>query len=361
MSLPKETLTRERPARSYHSVDYHVAGEPFRVVIKGSPDIPGDTITAKRLVARESASIDSYRRLACLEPRGHADMYGGFVYAPDRPDSDLSVMFWHTEGYPPSCAHGTMAMGVWAVESGHVDSDPDGVTTVTMDVPAGRTVAHVYQNGGRVTGVRLQPMVAYPVELDVMVGTSRGEVPVDLAFGGAVFASVSAKSLGLEVVPEQYRELIAIGREIRRRLNDKELTPHPEDPRLTGVFGVLIYDDLGDTESGVHERNINVFNDGWVDRSPCAPGTSTRLALLTASGRLKPGAELLHESIVGTRYRAWGHPADSEIPDALIVEIDGMVYRTGEHFLTLDANDPLASGFLLRSGPAGSAVETLRL
>jgi proline racemase len=353
--------TAERVIRSYRAVDYHVAGEPFRIVVDGAPEIPGASLSEQRINARDTPDLDAHRLLLSREPHGHSDMYGGFVYPAEDTDADLGVIFWHTEGYPPSCSHGSMAVAVWAVESGLVPSDPDGVSTVTMNVPAGRAVAAVRLSEGRVMGVSLEPTMAYPMETGVRVATSMGDVAVDLAFGGAVFASLPASALGLQVQPEHYRSLVAIGREIRFRLNDRELIPHPDDSRLTGVFGVLLYEDLGETATGLHERNMNVFNDGWVDRSPCAPATAARLAQLTASGRLALGAELLHESIVGSRFTARARPADPEQPGAVIAEVEGWAYRSGEHWLTLDARDPFPEGFLLRAGPVGPAMPPLRL
>ena len=60
------------------------------------------------------------RRLLCHEPRGHADMYGCFLVAPDDDGADLGVLFWHKDGYSTACGHGTIALGAWAVESGAV-------------------------------------------------------------------------------------------------------------------------------------------------------------------------------------------------------------------------------------------------
>ena len=60
------------------------------------------------------------RRLLCHEPRGHADMYGCFLVAPDDAGADLGVLFWHKDGYSTACGHGTIALGAWAVETGRV-------------------------------------------------------------------------------------------------------------------------------------------------------------------------------------------------------------------------------------------------
>ncbi|TFD75670.1 proline racemase family protein [Cryobacterium fucosi] len=336
-----------RPVRT---VDYHTAGEPFRIVVDGLPPVDGTTVGERRVHARESADVDAVRQLLCREPRGHADMYGGFIVPPDDDGADFGALFWHNDGYSTACGHGTIALGAWAVQSGRVRAAPDGITPVTIDVPSGRVVARVRQSAGRVTGVTFENVPSYPVARSVEVKTSRGTVAVDLAFGGALYASVEASELGLRVTPEHYDRLCAIGREIKWALNDTELARHPEDERLNGVYGTVIFDDLGDTIDGPHQRNVTVFADGRVDRSPCGSGTGARLALLAGSGRLTADQVLTHDSIIGTRFIGRSRPVphtETGRRDAIIPEVEGMAYRTGEHTFTLDAHDPLSTGFVL--------------
>src|SRR4051812_47707496 len=135
------------------TVDYHTAGEPFRIVLDGVPDIAGATVRDRRETAGASAEIDAVRRLLCHEPRGHADMYGCFVVPPDDDGADLGVLFWHKDGFSTACGHGTIALGAWAVDSGRVAAPDDGEVDVTIDVPSGRVVARVTMEGGTVAAV----------------------------------------------------------------------------------------------------------------------------------------------------------------------------------------------------------------
>ncbi|WP_245570937.1 proline racemase family protein [Glaciibacter superstes] len=329
-------------------MDYHTAGEPFRIVAEGLPRIEGRTVAERRITARDSPSIDAYRQLLCREPRGHADMYGGFIVPPDDAGADFGVLFWHNDGYSTACGHGTIALGVWAVQTGRVIADADGLTPVTIDVPSGRVVAHVRQSAGQITGVVFENVPSYPVARGVDVNTSVGKLTVDLAFGGALYASVPASALGLSVATEHSERLRAVGREIKWALNDSELARHPDDDRLSGVYGTIIFDDLGDTDAGPHQRNVTVFADGRIDRSPCGSGTAARVALLADSGRLGAGQVLTHDSIVGTRFLGRARPAPgSDMPGAVIPEVEGMAYQTGTHSFTLDPGDSLETGFVL--------------
>lgn len=331
------------------ALDYHTAGEPFRIVVGGAPEIEGETVAERRVQAQNSPAIDKYRALLCREPRGHADMYGCFIVPADDQQADFGALFWHNDGYSTACGHGTIALGVWAVQTGRVDAAPDGVTPVTIDVPSGRVVAHVRQDAGTVTGVVFENVASYPVARSVGVDTSVGRVFVDLAFGGALYACVEASELGLEVTPEHCAELTKIGREVKWALNDSELARHRDDDRLSGVYGTIIFDDLGDTATGPHQRNVTVFADGRVDRSPCGSGTAARLALLADSGRLGPNQVLTHDSIIGTRFIGRAREVSGgDGRHAVIPEVEGMAYKTGEHTFALEAGDPLDTGFLLR-------------
>ncbi|TDD21549.1 proline racemase [Kribbella turkmenica] len=322
-------------------VDYHTAGEPFRIVT--SVEVPGASVPDRRVHAQSSPAVDAVRQLLVNEPRGHADMYGGFVVPGNDSGADFGVLFWHKDGYSTACGHGTIALGVWAVESGLVAACSDGVTEVVIDVPSGRVVARVTRAGGSVSSVAFRNVPAYVVRRGVPVSTSRGSALADVSFGGAFYACVPAASVGLSVTPACYTDLIAVGREIKWALDPSAV--HPVDPRLNGMYGTIFYDDLGSWDRGPYQRNVAVFADGEVDRSPCGSGTSARLALLYDEGRLTAGQVLRHDSIVGSTFLG---RVVSEADGGVITEVEGSAYRTGTATFTLDPRDPLGTGFTLR-------------
>ncbi|GAA1515558.1 proline racemase [Agromyces terreus] len=321
--------------------DWHTAGEPFRMVL----DVPteGATVAARR-VAAMTGPADAVRRFLCLEPRGHDDMYGGFITPPDDDGADFGVLFWHKDGFSTACGHGTMALGAWAVRTGRVAAPDDGEAIVTIDVPSGRVQARVQRSGGRTTGVVFRNVESRVLATGLALSTSRGEVEVDLVFGGAVYATLPASSVGLAVTPADTAELIRIGREIKWALNGHPAAQLADD-RLSGVYGTILFDDLGRTLDGPRQRNVTVFADGEVDRSPCGSGTAARVALLAHSGELGEGEVLTHDSIIGTRF----HGRIAERTDAGVVpEVVGAAYRVGACEFELDPADPLAAGFSLR-------------
>ena len=315
------------------TTDYHTAGEPFRIVTAGAPPLPGRTILERRAFAQSSGDAERVRRLLCHEPRGHADMYGCFPVPPDDDGADLGVLFWHKHGYSTACGHGTIALGAWAVESGRVEAAADGDTEVRIDVPSGRVAARVRCAGGAVEAVAFRNVPAFVIAR----GVPAGGVAADVAYGGAIYASVAAADLGLSVEPGRLGELIAAGRAVKAALEGTEVARHPRDDRLSGVYGTIIWEPVGE----LHQRNVTVFADGEVDRSPCGSGTSARVALL----ELEPGQVLRHDSIVGTTFSAW---AVERTADGVVTEVEGTAYRTGEHRFVLDRRDELGTGFVLR-------------
>jgi proline racemase len=317
------------------TVDYHTGGEPFRIVTGGVPPVEGSTILERRRFAREH--LDAYRRLLVYEPRGHADMYGCHVVPPDDAGADLGVVFFHNEGYSTACGHGTIALVTWALDGGVV-AKREGENRVVVDVPSGRLETWATVDDGRVRSVRFRnvPSFVWTEGLD-----AAGRV-VDVAYGGAFYASVEET-----VEPQELPRLIGLGREIKAALEAEHEIVHPFEPEIGGVYGVIFWQE----EAGepLAQRNVAVFADGEVDRSPCGSGTSARLALLHAQGRLPVGEPLRHFSIVGSEFtgRVVGETMVAGWP-AVVTEVEGTAYRTGAATFELDPDDPLGEGFLLR-------------
>lgn len=319
------------------TTDYHTAGEPFRIVEEGTLDIPGATVLERREHAARSSDVERVRQMLCHEPRGHADMYGGFLVPPDDDAADLGVLFWHKDGYSTACGHGTIALATWAVESGHVAAPDDGDVSVTIDVPSGRVVALVTRRGGEVQSVAFRNVPSFVIARGVAVG----DVAVDVAYGGAIYAFAPAKSFGLRVVPEDLQQLIAAGRQLKRALAGSDAARHPRDERLSGIYGTVLFDEL----DRLHYRNVAIFADGEVDRSPTGSATSARTALLAEEGAIVHGQTWRNDSIIGTTFLA---RALGRAPEGLLTEVAGTAYRTGEHRFFLDPRDPLGTGFVLR-------------
>lgn len=318
------------------TTDYHTGGEPFRIVTGGVPPLEGASILAKRRYALEH--LDHVRQMLVYEPRGHADMYGCFVTEPEDDGGDLGVVFFHNEGYSTACGHGTIALVTWAIESGRVLADMPGVA---VDAPSGRLTTVARMEGDRVASVRFTNVPSFVWA----TGVRAGRVTCDVSFGGAFYASVRASDAGLAVTKEDLPRLIELGREIKHAIEAEHHVVHPDEPELSGVYGVIFFEDAPAGGHALGQRNVTIFADGEVDRSPCGSGTSARLALLDAAGELPRGATLRHESIVGSVFEA---RVSDEVERGVITEVEGSAFRTGAHEFFLDPADPVGTGFLLR-------------
>ena len=340
----------ERPL-AVDTVDYHTGGEPFRIIVGGVPPLEGTTVLERRRFAREQ--VDHIRRLLVFEPRGHADMYGCHVVPPNDAGADLGVVFFHNEGYSTACGHGTIALVTWALESGVLPmAGPE--TPVTVDVPSGRLacVARCDVAARRVTSVRFTNVPSFVLATGVTLPTSRGPVTLEVGYGGAFYGSADVRALGLAVDRASLPVLIDLQRELRPALDAALDVVHPDEPELRGTYGITWWQDEptapGD-DAALTQRNVTVFADGEVDRSPCGSGTSARLALLHAAGLIRTGETLRHRSIVDSVFagRVTGQTAVAGRP-AVITEVEGTAHLAGRSHFTLDPTDPLGTGFLLR-------------
>jgi proline racemase len=283
-------------------------------------------------------------------------MYGCLVVPPDpaepgRPRAELGVLFWHKDGFSTACGHGTIALATWAVDDGIVDVPADGEGAFAIDVPSGRVEVTVRREGGCVVDVTFTNVPARVTADAVIVPTSAGQVQVAVSYGGAFYASVRAADLGLEVLPVNLPRLVELSREIRawfaRDPSAVAAVTDLRDPRLSGLYGTIWYEDVSRSLDPplLHQRNVTVFADGEVDRSPCGSGTSARMAVLQRTGELGPGTTFWHSGIVGTRFE--GRLGEEE-PAGVVTHIRGSAHRTGQHTFVVDPSDPLPQGFTLR-------------
>ncbi|EPH41853.1 proline racemase family protein [Streptomyces aurantiacus] len=334
------------PSRLISTVDYHTAGEPFRIVLGGVRPPRGATVLDKRDDA--IAHLDDIRVLLTHEPRGHADMYGCFLTEPDDDGADFGLVFFHREGFSTACGHGSIAAAVWAYTTGYTPLREDG--TVVIDVPSGRVTCAVRDTEDGHPRVAFRNIASSLHARDVPVPTRRGTTTADIAYGGAFYAMVDAGSLGLRVHRDRLPRLIGLAAEIKTHLTKYHPLTDPEDPRINGLYGVIFYDRLGTAAGRVEERNVTVFADGQVDRSPCGSGTSARIAALAARGELTQDAVLVNHGILDTTFlgRITGTTMAHGRP-AVIPEIEGTAYLTGHHTLVMDPRDELPTGFLLPS------------
>jgi trans-L-3-hydroxyproline dehydratase len=331
--------------RRVTTIDAHTAGEPLRVIVTGWPDLEGQTILDRRRFAKEH--FEELRKALMWEPRGHADMYGCLVVPPETPEADFGVLFLHNEGWSTMCGHGIIAVTTVVLETGMLPME-EPVTVVRIDTPAGLVTARARIAGGRVEGVGFLNVPSFVLHRDQMVEVSGlGTIRYDVAFGGAFYAFVEAADAKVSLEPPAFRELIEKGMAVKRAVIDNCSVVHPFEADLSYLYGTVFSGPALSTDAD--SRNVCVFADGEVDRSPTGTGVSARVALHVARGELEVGEAMVVESIIGSRFRVTALTEAGFGPySAVIPEVAGSASVTGRHEFWIDPDDPLRDGFILR-------------
>src|SRR5438552_116723 len=329
------------------TLDAHAAGEPLRIITGGLPEIQGTTILERRRYMLEH--LDYIRRALMWEPRGHYNMYGCVITEPVSPEADLGVLFMHNEGYSTMCGHGIIALVTALLETGAFPAR-GRQTPVNLDTPAGLVRATAYlDNNGHVERVSFLNIPSFLYARDVVLELPNyGKVMVDVAFGGAFYAFIRAKQVGLKVTLENTTQLVTVAEAIKVAVYAAISIEHPIEPDLSFVYGTILTD--GPENPAHHSRNVCIFADAEVDRSPTGTGVSARLALHHARGEVTDGQEIIVESILGSestfRGRVVGRAKVGPY-NAIVPEVSGTAFITGRHEFIIDPRDELGKGFLV--------------
>jgi proline racemase len=332
------------------TIDAHAAGEPLRLIVDGFPSPVGKTMLEKREWVR--AHADHLRRALMLEPRGHADMYGAILTEPVSPGSHAGVLFMHNEGYSTMCGHGVIAVTTIALERRLLMPGGDG-NTVVYDAPAGtiRARARFRAGGaggageaGRVNSVSFVNVPSFVLHGGLEVKLGSRQIRADVAFGGAFYAIVDSEAVGLPIDVPHLPQLRRAGMEIKHAIEAAQTIAHPLEPGLKGIYGTIFTGPPSDEHADL--RNVTIFADAEVDRSPCGTGTAAVMAVVDAMGLLAAERPFVHESLIGTRFTGTvaSRTAVGEY-QAIVPEIEGSAWITGEHTFLVDRNDPLKDGF----------------
>jgi 4-hydroxyproline epimerase len=329
---------------TFPCIDGHTCGNPVRLVTGGAPQLKGATMLEKR--AHFLAEFDWIRTGLMFEPRGHDQMSGSILYPPTRDDCDVAVLFIETSGCLPMCGHGTIGTVTIALENGLIRPETPG--TIRLDTPAGRVDVTYRQEGRFIEEVRLTnvPSFLHAEGLTAEV-EGLGEIVVDVAYGGNFYAIVEPQPNFRDMADFSAGQLVERGRALRDALNAKYEFVHPEKPAIQGLSHILWTGAPRRPEA--HARNAVLYGDKAIDRSPCGTGTSARMAQLAAKGRLKPGDDFVHESIIGSLFKGRVEgTARVGNRSAIIPSIAGWAQVTGFNTLFIDDRDPFAHGFVVK-------------
>jgi 4-hydroxyproline epimerase len=329
-------------SKTFFCIDAHTCGNPVRLVAGGGPILEGKNMSEKR--QHFMREYDWIRKGLMFEPRGHDMMSGSILYPPSDPANDIGILFIETSGCLPMCGHGTIGTVTIGIEEGLINPKTPGI--LNLEVPAGIVKVEYKQEGKKVTSVKIRNVKSYLAAENIKAHCpDLGELTIDVAYGGNFYAIADPQ----ENFPglEQYTadQLISWSRELRKNINEKYSFVHPENPTIKGCSHILWTGKVLNPTSTA--RNAVFYGDKAIDRSPCGTGTSARLAQWYAKGKLKPGEDFIHESIIGSTFigrieevtELAGKPA-------IIPSVEGWAKIYGYNTIKIDPeDDPYAYGF----------------
>lgn len=347
--LSKTKFTPNKDWLQIKTIDMHTGGEPLRVIVDGFPELTGNSVLDYRRFCKEN--YDHLRTTLLFEPRGHADMYGCILVPPNDDEGDFGIIFLHNEGYSTMCGHAIIAISTLALEMNWIEVK-EGENELKIDAPCGRITSFANVKNGQVVGVRFHCVPSFVVGLDRIVDIKGvGTISYDLAYGGAFYAYVdmAKNNFNFDLSRDSYRSLITTGMKIKHAVMkvDKEIL-HPFENDLSFLYGT-IFIDSNKQASGVDSRNVCIFAEGEVDRSPTGSGVSGRMAIHKARKEIDFGETMTIESITGSVFKGSIISEEDYGPfTAVIPQIEGTAHITGMQTFIIDPNDPMKNGFILR-------------
>jgi proline racemase len=326
-------------------IDMHTGGEPLRIITSGYPQLPKGTILEKRAYVRDR--FDHLRKIVIFEPRGHFDMYAALLVEPNLPGADLAVLFMHNEGYSTMCGHAIIALGRYAVDYGIVPKI-EPVTTVHIECPCGMVVASVEVREGKSGGVSFESVPAFLFAGDQTIDLPGfGKVNFDVAYGGAFYALADCAQFGLEFGRDPAQKFIEAATTLTEAVKEAVPLDHPDHKDLAFLYGSVLTDGA-DTWNEGPTKNVCIFADAQLDRSPTGSGVTARLAAMHAKGQIREGNARIFESIVGSRFAGFV-ASETKAGDfnAITARVSGHAYYSGKAEFIVEEDDPLGRGFLV--------------
>lgn len=325
------------------TIDTHTGGNPTRTVISGLPPLKGNTMSEKMLYMKEN--YDWIRNFLMNEPRGHSVMSGALIVDPCHPEADVGVIYIETGGYLPMCGHDTIGCCTALIETGLIEAK-EPYTFINLDTPAGLVKVKVKVVNGKaeeVTFANVPSFLLKSLEIEV---DGIGNVECDIAYGGNFYAIIDARKIGLSLETDNASVIIEKGIRIRNAINEAEKIVHPEYPFIQGLTHIEFFTDPVHPDADV--KNTVVVPPGGIDRSPCGTGTSAKLATMYAKSEIGLGETFVHESIVGSLFKARIlETTKIKNVDAVIPEVTGSAWVMGMHRFFYNEKDPLKEGYLL--------------
>lgn len=336
--------------RKSHFIDViytHTEGEPTGIIHGGIIYPHGLDILGKRQFLTDN--YDYVRTSIMREPRGHNDMFGVFLTPPSGPDTDGGMLWMDGERFVEMCGHGTIALGMVMATHGLVPKVTEPTTKIRLETPVGLVTVEVKVTDGQAEWTRFQNVPAFVLEKDITVNLpGYGEAKADLVFGGNFFSVIRWPDKDRPIGPQNSHLLSSVGVNVMKQINDRMDVRHPTEKHVQGLHFCTFWQDPDRADSLY--RNVHVFSDGKLDRSPGGTGTSMMMAYFEAKGKMKVGDTIKSEGLLGSGQFEGSLIGETMIGDkrAVIPTVKGTAKVVGYAKWLLDPTDPVGRGFVVR-------------
>lgn len=325
----------------------HTEGEPTCIIHSGIPYPAGLDILGKRRFLQEH--YDFVRTSLMREPRGHQNMFGVFLTPPSTPEVDAGMLWIDGERFVEMCGHGTIALGMVMVSHRMVHDIREPITVIRFETPAGPVSAEVHSSNGRVEWTRFENVPAFVLAQDVPVELpGYGELKADITFGGNFFAIVRWPDKERPIRPENGSLLAEMGELVKKQINAKMKVQHPTERHIEKLHFCTFWQEPSRPDSLY--RNVHVFSDGKLDRSPGGTGTCAMMTMFEARGVIKVGQPIKSEGLLGSGQFEGCLVRETTIGNqrAVIPTVKGSASLIGYAKWLLDPADPVGLGFVIR-------------
>ncbi len=338
------------------AVDAHAAGEPGRVIVGGVEGVPGGSMF--EAMTWLQANRDDLRLRMLHEPRGYPAANCNLILPSAHPDADAGYVIMEQVEYPGMSGTNTMCVVTVLLETGRLPMT-EPTTELTLESPAGLIRVTADCRDGKVHGVTFRNVPAFATHLDTTIEVPQlGTVTVDAAYGGMFYVIADAEQFGLRLSPDEGGDIVRITEMIKAAAAGQLPAVHPDQPGFAGItIGQLsgpAHDPANDRRNAVTVSTGTLDWErpstwtGAIDRSPCGTGTSAKMAVLHAKGRLQVGDSFRHEGILGTVFTG-RVLEETQIGDyrAIVPSITGQAWITGFARYVVDPTDPFPDGYTI--------------
>jgi proline racemase len=339
-------------------VNCHAEGGIGHVLTGGIGNIPGDTMFDKKQYFEQH--MDHIRTMLLLEPRGGLIHSVNIVLPSNNPEALLGYLILETTQLPEMSGSNTICVATVLLETGMVEMT-EPTTTLVLESAAGLISLECSCSDGKVTGVTLTNQPSFVYQQNALIAVPEiGDLRVDVAWGGMAYVIVDASDVDLKLIPAEDERIVRLGQLIKNAAADQLTAVHPENPEFAGITQTLFAGGLQRENGVLTSRNAVVVSPGYIDRSPCGTGTSARLALMHARGQIKEGETLIHESVIGARFKSQV-VSTAKVGDypAVTTKFTGRAWITGLSQIGIDPADPFPEGFSMATLADGSVKTNL--